>query len=130
MAIQACPVGLYGIDIELNSASTTNVEHNTVYISGSNGGSPAYGYDFSSYGFFRFPNGSGAVTGDVVNLRNNIFVNTRIVSNGLTTGHFAIANQGASSGTNWNLSNNNLLVTGNGSKSYVGYWLKCYQFSS
>ncbi len=117
------PIGLFGIDLELNSASVTNVAYNTVYISGSNGGSPVHGYDFSSFAFIRYPGASGSTTGDALTLKNNMLVNTRVVSNAVTSGHFAIANLGTSGyGANWNASDHNLLVTGNGAKSYIGLW--------
>lgn len=116
-------IGLYGIDIELNSSSTTNLYNNTVLIGGSNGGTAATGIDFSSYAYFRYPNASGSVTGDVVNMRNNIFINTREVYNGNVTGHFAIGNVGSSNyATNWSGSNYNFLATGLSAKSYIGQW--------
>lgn len=116
-------VGLYGIEVDLNSASTTNVQYNTVYIGGSNGGSGLTGADFGSYAYFRFPNSAGNVVGDALTLKNNIFINSRLVSTTAVTGHFAIANYGSSNfATNWNVSDNNFLFTNNGSKSYIGLW--------
>jgi hypothetical protein len=116
-------VGIYGIEVDLNSSSTTNVQYNTVYISGSNGGSPVASYDFSSYAYFRYPNSSGTVTGDALTLRNNIFINNRLVSNGYVTGHFAVANYGSSNYTSgWNTSDYNFMAVANGSKSYLGQW--------
>ncbi len=116
-------VGLYGIDIALNSASTTTIRHNTVYIGGSNGGSPVAGHDFSSYCYLRLPNSSGTVVGDAVTVQNNIFINSRLVGNGYVAGHFAIANQGTSNyATNWNVSDNNFLFTNNGTYNKIGCW--------
>lgn len=116
-------VGLYGIDIMLNSASTTNVLYNTVYISGSNGGAGLAGADFTSAAFFRMPNGTGNAVGDNITLKNNIFVNYRLVSTTAVTGHFAIANYGSSNfATNWTASDNNFLAVNDGSKSYIGIW--------
>ena len=114
---------LYGIEVDLNSASTTNVQYNTVYIGGSNGGSPVAGNDFSSYAFFRMPNSSGTVIGDAITLQNNIFINSRLVGNGYILGHFAIANYGSSNyATNWNVSNNNFLFANNGAYNKIGMW--------
>jgi hypothetical protein len=116
-------VGLYGIEVDLNSASTTNVQYNTVYIGGSNGGAGLTGADFGSYAYFRFPNSAGNVVGDALTLKNNIFINSRLVSTTAVTGHFAIANYGSANyATNWNVSDNNFLFTNNGSKSYIGLW--------
>lgn len=113
-------VGLYGIEVDLNSSSTVNVDYNTVFIGGSNGGSAVSGVDFSSYGLFRYPNGTGAGTGEVINISNNIFINWRLVSNGFVSGHCAIANFGST--TNWNASDYNFLSVANGAASFIGYW--------
>ncbi|MBL0308477.1 MAG: hypothetical protein IPP77_01925 [Bacteroidetes bacterium] len=116
-------IGLYGIEVDLNSSSTTNVQYNSVYISGSNGGTAVSGVDFSSYGYFRQPNSSGTVVGDALTLKNNIFINTRLVGNGFVTGHSAIGNVGASNfATNWNVSDSNLIVMGNSAYSRIGQW--------
>ncbi|UPT68708.1 MAG: hypothetical protein M0D57_08835 [Sphingobacteriales bacterium JAD_PAG50586_3] len=116
-------VGLYGIDIGLNSASNTNVLYNTVYISGSNGGDPLDGANFSSYAFLRNPGNSGTVTGDNINLKNNIFINWRLGASTSVFGHYAIANEGTSNfGNNFNNSDYNFLAVADGARSYLGRW--------
>ena len=116
-------VGLYGIEVDLNSASTTNVQYNTVYISGTNGGAGVAGMDFSSYAFLRIPGSSGTVVGDALTLKNNIFINTRSVYTTAVTGHFAIANAGTSNyATNWNASDYNFLMVSSYGRCYLGEW--------
>lgn len=116
-------VGLYGIDVQLNSSSSTNINYNTVYISGSNGGTGFTGADFSSYGYLRLPNGTGNTAGDAVSMRNNIFINWRLVSTTAVSGHYAIANLGTSNfSTNFNVSDYNFLAVADGTKSYMGVW--------
>ena len=111
-------IGLYGIEVDLPSGSTTNVKYNTVYIGGSNGGSAVVGVDFSSYAYFRQPTSN---PGDVITLQNNIFINNRLVGNGYVSGHFAIANTNGND-ANWNTSNYNFLFTNNGTYNKIGLW--------
>ena len=115
-------VSMYGIDLGLNSSSISNVNYNTVYIGGSNGGGTPAGTDFSSYAFFRNPNNSSGSNGGATTLNNNIFINNRLASTAAVTCHCAIANVSSSPSTGWNVSDYNFLFTSNGSKSRIGQW--------
>ncbi len=116
-------LGIYGIDVELNSSSTINVTYNSVYISGANGGTPVTGIDFSSYAFFKLGGASGTAAGGTYNLQNNIFINNRTVGNANVSCHCAIGNVGSSNfATGWNTSDNNFLATNTGTYNKIGQW--------
>jgi hypothetical protein len=100
-----------------------NIYHNTVNISGavSSGAQP-------SFGFLRGDFTSNLRT-QTVNIKNNIFTNSRT---GGTGSHFAIGNNYgaiASSATGWanNVSNNNVL---NANAVTIGWWTSAKTFSN
>jgi len=106
-------VGVYGIDDEMGSGSILNFYNNTVYVSGTQLNTGAT--DYSSYGYFRYPGASGTVVGSTVNLKNNIFINTRN-NGGSASTHSGIANIGSSNfATGWaaNACNYNFVSTAN-----------------
>lgn len=87
--------------------SVSTVQYNTVFVSGTGSGT------LSSYAFQR----SSTVTALPVNLRNNVFVNTRTGGSGR---HFAIGNNLSTPATGWTSSDFNLLLAGD--TTSIGEW--------
>ncbi len=102
-----------GIWLNTNPSASvsTNIFYNTVVISGTVSSGA-----ISSFGLIRGQFGGTTPENFVMNYKNNAFINFR---SGGTGGHYAISNQGASTG--WgNTSNYNLLVSN--SSSQIGYF--------
>jgi trimeric autotransporter adhesin len=102
-----------GIWNNATSANAINVYHNSINIEGN----PASGA-LPSYAFLRGDNSATAIT-STVDVRNNIFNNTR---SGGTGKHYAIANQSTvPSATGWGLNASNFNVL-NANAATVGLW--------
>jgi hypothetical protein len=112
-------VALYGIEDDLSYAfskanSRTTVLHNSVYISGTRTGAN------NSFGFFRYPGGSGTVAGDEIYVKDNIFINQ---ASGGTGKHYAIANYGTSNfATYWNAGASDYNFLASASLATLGVW--------
>lgn len=98
------------------AGQAANYYNNTVYVSGTNGGS---GPGNASYAFLRFPNNTGSVAGAPVQLRNNLFVNDR---NGIGN-HRVLGNvTSASPATGWNASASNYNRFFNATSGVTARW--------
>ncbi|WP_341902465.1 T9SS type A sorting domain-containing protein [Fluviicola taffensis] len=103
-----------GVWNSATSASAINIYHNSIHVEGTAGAGA-----LPSFALLRGDNSGTSVT-STVDIRNNIFNNTR---SGGTGKHYAIANQStAPSATGWgvNASNFNMLNTAN--TATVGLW--------
>lgn len=98
------------------AGQAANYYNNTVYVSGTNGGS---GPGNASYAFLRFPNNTGSVAGAPVQLRNNLFVNDRIgIGNHRVLGNVT----SASPATGWNATASNYNRFFNNTSGITARW--------
>jgi hypothetical protein len=99
------------------TSGTVNIYHNTILVQGSQTGTA--GFDYPSACYYRLPNGSGATTGANVQLRNNIFINSRTGNPTASSLHYCIDNTSSNPSTGWS-SNYNYIA---GSEpNNVGFW--------
>ena len=115
-------VGIFGLedDLSYGTGSSANYYYNSVIIGGQQGAGDGFGFDHSA-AFIRQPGQTGTVAGDLINLKNNIFINNR--TGGTGSKHWAIANYGTSNyATNWSSSAANYNFLGSRSASTLGRW--------
>ncbi len=106
----------YGI-LDYASGGNNKYLFNTVLIQGSQTGTS--GVDYPSECFYKLPGGNGTGNGDVTEIKNNIFINSRTGNPTANSKHYAIDNTSASPSTNWS-SDYNFLSSEN--NSTLGYW--------
>jgi trimeric autotransporter adhesin len=115
---QATNTEFIGIWNSFSTVATARIYYNSVNIEGAVGGAPT----MPSFCFLRGDNTAASAIVTPVNIKNNIFYNTR---SGAGSNHAAIGNNygnGTSSATGWStgLSNNNVLNSA--AAGTFGYW--------
>ncbi len=106
----------YGI-LDYASGGNNKYLFNTVLIQGAQTGTS--GVDYPSECFYKLPGGTGSGNGDVTEVKNNIFINSRTGNPTASSKHYAIDNTSTSPSTNWT-SDYNFLSSEN--NSTLGYW--------